>query len=99
VYRNTYETVALLIKFFASGLRDDRKSRYVKRLLSPHNLDVLKGPEHSPKKSLGQKCTKGKYVLRSIQGQPYKKLLFLGKGQGYCMKGKEDAINCFARHH
>jgi hypothetical protein len=25
VYRNTYETVALLIKFFASGLRADRK--------------------------------------------------------------------------
>ena len=28
-----------------------------------------------------------------------KKLLFLGKGQGYRMKGKEDTTNCYARHH
>gem|GEM_PF-5911875 len=28
-----------------------------------------------------------------------KKLLFSGKGQGYRMKGKEDATNCYARHH
>jgi len=28
-----------------------------------------------------------------------KKLLFSGKRQGYSMKEKEDATNCFARHH
>ena len=50
-------------------------------------------------KELVKLQNKANSLLSQIVRLSSKKLLSSGKGQGYRMKGKEDATNGYARHH